>query len=278
MVSTLGVQALTRSGEIEVRVNAFRRDNGDVVFAVQQREPNSAWSERLEPRANRLPAARSGRWANSSPVSVTWQVEIEEDTRVLAIVTQIEQIQGIEVEVDRLMEVETVQIETPVVVTTSRQSDNMMSAGTYEDDYGAFCGNPLNIQQGSRIDGTLSRQLSRALWQVNGNEVTASQIVPLLDLEIALWKSVAPPASLILFHQAMVAGLESVRSAYAQRDPNEVVIVIPVSQFSTEFLNVDRRTTWSSGLPEDVVTRLKVLGCVHAPEFDGGLMSGLRDR
>lgn len=57
--------------EHEVRVNLLRRDGGDVVVAVQQRDPEGRWGERQRPRLNRLRAdAPTGHWYASSALTL----------------------------------------------------------------------------------------------------------------------------------------------------------------------------------------------------------------
>lgn len=268
---TLGAQALTRSGEIEVRINAHRESDGDVLFALQQRGADGSWGERRTPRAHRLPASLTGRWANSTPVTVTWEVEIEQDEKVVAVVTQIEEIGGVEVEVDRYMEVETV----PTVTGGSSDTgadDGLMDSGGAVGDYASFCSGPETIQPGSYIAAGPSQTLVRSLWEARNSALTAAKWLELLDLELNVWRSVTPPASFALFHNAMVAGLQSVRDAYAQRDPNEVVLTLGANP--RFFLDKPRRTEWSSGFPDDVIQLLKIEGCIEAPELEGGLMGG----
>lgn len=271
VLGTLGVQAITRSGEIEVRINAQRESDGDVIFALQQRDASGSWGERQMPRAHRLPAAFVGRWANSTPVTVTWEVEIETDEKVVAVVTQIEEIGGVEVEVDRYMEVETVPTVTEEQSDTGAD-DELMDSGGPVADYASFCHSPDTIQPGGYIDGQPSRTLVRALWEARNSELTTTEWLRLLDLELTVWTSVTPPPSFALFHSAMVAGLQSVRAAYAQRDAGEIVFSLgPNPRF---FLDEPRRTEWSSGFPADVIQLLKVNGCIAAPELEGGLMGG----
>ena len=271
VLGTLGVQAITRSGEIEVRINAQRESNGDVLFALQQRDASGSWGDRQMPRAHRLLAAHTGRWANSTPVTVTWEVEIEADEKVVAVVTQIEQIGGVQVEVERYMEVETVATATDSQSETGAD-DGMLDTGGRVADYASFCRGPENIQPGGYIDAGRSRNLVRLLWEARNSELTATQWLRLLDLELSIWSSVTPPPSFALFHNAMVAGLQSVRNAYAQRNPNEIVLTLgPNPRF---FLDEPRRTEWASGFPDDVIQFLKIEGCIEAPELEGGLMGG----
>ena len=271
VLATLGADALTRSGETEVRINAFLHTNGDVVFAIQQRQPDAQWSERLEPRANRLPTGHTGRWAVSTPVKVNWQFESEEeDEWVIAVVSQIETIEGIQVEVDRFMEVEPLPTTPPAQTRTL--SEGTMESGGPVGDYEAFCNQPHNIQPGSSIDRQPSRTLNRALRESRNSQLSTKAWVHLLDLELDVWTSVTPPPAFALFHNAMIAGLQSVRAAYAGRDPDAIAYEIgPNPRF---FLDKKRRTAWSSGFPADTIYRLKVGSCIEAPELEGGMMGG----
>ncbi|MDE2965930.1 MAG: hypothetical protein OXS30_00390 [Chloroflexota bacterium] len=271
VLATLGADALTRTGETEVRINAFLHTNGDVVFAIQQRQPDARWSERLEPSANRLPADHSGRWAVSTPVRVNWQFESEkEDEWVIAVVSQIETIEGIQVEVDRFMEVETFPTAQPLQTRTL--PDGTMESGGPVGDYEAFCNQPHNIQPGSGIDPEPSRTLYRALRKSRDRQLSTTEWLGLLDLELNVWTSVTPPPAFALFHNAMIAGLQSVRAAYAGRDPDAIAYEArPNPHF---FLDKKRRTAWSSGFPADTIYRLKVGSCIEAPELEGGFMGG----
>lgn len=57
--------------ENEIRINLLRRDDGDVVVAVQQRDPEGRWGDRQRPRLNRLRAdAPTGHWHASSALTL----------------------------------------------------------------------------------------------------------------------------------------------------------------------------------------------------------------
>ena len=74
--AVLGVTAITASGaghETEVRITAQRLADGRTEFALQQREADDGWSERLLTRARLFPAtatATAGRWLSSTPLTV----------------------------------------------------------------------------------------------------------------------------------------------------------------------------------------------------------------
>ena len=74
LIAVLGVTAITASGtghEAEVRITAQRLADGRTEFALQQREADDRWSERLLPRARFFPAtATVGRWLSSTPLTV----------------------------------------------------------------------------------------------------------------------------------------------------------------------------------------------------------------
>ena len=74
LLAVLGVTAITASGtghETEVRITAQRLADGRTEFALQQREADDGWSERLLPRARFFPAtATVGRWLSSTPLAV----------------------------------------------------------------------------------------------------------------------------------------------------------------------------------------------------------------
>ncbi|MYB22684.1 MAG: hypothetical protein F4066_00220 [Chloroflexi bacterium] len=273
-LTTLGVQALTRTGEIEVRINAMRESDGDVQFALQQRQPDGAWGERQEPRVNRLPASHSGRWANSSPVSVTWEIEIEQDEKVVAAVSQIENIGGVAVAVDRYMEVETVSTDYRQQTTASTDSGGSMEAGDAETDYWSFCRNPFSVGWSTfaSIDGGPARALSEALWEATKRELSSADWLDLLGLEIAMWEAVTPPARYQLFHQAMLAGLRSVYASWSSDGTEGWQIRTEYSVWP--FLSEELRTRWASGFPADQIQTLKAAGCIAAPELEGGLMDG----
>ena len=74
LIAVLGVTAITASGtghEAEVRITAQRLANGRTEFALQQREADGEWGERLLTRARFFPAtATVGRWLSSTPLTV----------------------------------------------------------------------------------------------------------------------------------------------------------------------------------------------------------------
>ena len=74
LIAVLGVTAITASGAghaAEVRITAQRLASGRTEFALQQREADGGWSERLLPRARFFPAtATVGRWLSSTPLTV----------------------------------------------------------------------------------------------------------------------------------------------------------------------------------------------------------------
>ena len=73
-IAMLGVTAVTVSGaghEAEVRITAQRLADGRTEFALQQREADAGWSERLLPRGRFFPATTTvGRWLSSTPLTV----------------------------------------------------------------------------------------------------------------------------------------------------------------------------------------------------------------
>ena len=56
--------------DTEVRVSALRHDNGTVEVAVQQRDAEGNWGDRIKPEYRFVPTDRTGVWLNSSPVAV----------------------------------------------------------------------------------------------------------------------------------------------------------------------------------------------------------------
>ena len=72
LIAVLGLTAIPASGaghEAEVRISAQRLDDGRMEFALQQREADGGWSERLLPRGRFFPAV-VGRWLSSAPLTV----------------------------------------------------------------------------------------------------------------------------------------------------------------------------------------------------------------
>ena len=66
-----------RGGEVEIRINAKRHENGSTEFAVQQRD-GAGWSERIAPSGRFLPAQPPiDRWLNSTPVTVMTEADDE---------------------------------------------------------------------------------------------------------------------------------------------------------------------------------------------------------
>ena len=74
LIAVLGVTAITAFGtghETEVRITAQRLADGRTEFALQQREADDGWSERLLPRSRFFPATiAAGRWLVSTPLTV----------------------------------------------------------------------------------------------------------------------------------------------------------------------------------------------------------------
>ena len=74
LIAVLGVTAIPASGsghEAEVRITAQRLADGRTEFALQQREADGGWSDRLLPRGRFSPAtATVGRWLSSTPLTV----------------------------------------------------------------------------------------------------------------------------------------------------------------------------------------------------------------
>ena len=74
LVAVLGVTAITASGtghEAEVRITAQRLADGRTEFALQEREADGEWGERLLPPARFFPATSTvGRWLSSTPLTV----------------------------------------------------------------------------------------------------------------------------------------------------------------------------------------------------------------
>ncbi len=74
LIAVLGMTAITASGtshETEVRITAQRLASDRIEFALQEREADGEWSERLLPRARFFPATASvGRWLVSTPLTV----------------------------------------------------------------------------------------------------------------------------------------------------------------------------------------------------------------
>ena len=75
LISMLGVTAIPASGaghEAEVRIMAQRLADGRTEFALQQREADGEWSERLLPQERFVPVtATVGRWLSSTPLTVS---------------------------------------------------------------------------------------------------------------------------------------------------------------------------------------------------------------
>ena len=74
LIAVLGVTAITASSaghETEVRITAQRLADDRIEFALQEREADGEWSERLLPRVRFFPATASvGRWLVSTPLTV----------------------------------------------------------------------------------------------------------------------------------------------------------------------------------------------------------------
>ncbi len=86
-----GVEPTVRAGTTEVRIQAFLRQDGSntdgarVVFALQQRQADGSWGERILPRLRTMPAyGDPSNWASSTPIGVT--LDVASVTRNVSIV------------------------------------------------------------------------------------------------------------------------------------------------------------------------------------------------
>ena len=71
LLSLMPTAVSAASQETEVRITAQRLADGRTEFALQRREADDGWSERLLPRARYFPAtATVGRWLSSTPLTV----------------------------------------------------------------------------------------------------------------------------------------------------------------------------------------------------------------
>ncbi len=205
---------------------------------------------------------------------MTWEVEIERDEKVVAVVSQIENIGGVAVAVDRYMEVETVSTDYRQPTAASTGSDGSMEGGDAESDYQTFCRNPFNVGRPGfpSIDGGPARALSEALWEATTRELSAADWSALLGLEIAMWEAVRPPDKYQLFHEAMLAGLRSVYESWSSEGTEGWLLGDEYSVWP--FLSEAVRTRWTAGFPSEQIQTLKVAGCIAAPELEGGFMDG----
>ena len=68
---SVGVVVATSHNSTEVRIAARHLDDGRIEVALQQREPDGSWGDRLLPTRRFVPASgHEGRWLTSSPVEV----------------------------------------------------------------------------------------------------------------------------------------------------------------------------------------------------------------
>ena len=74
LIAGLGVTGITASGaspEAELRITAQLRADDRIEFALQQRQADGGWGDRLLPRARLFPpTATVGRWLSSTPLTV----------------------------------------------------------------------------------------------------------------------------------------------------------------------------------------------------------------
>ena len=61
--------ATAHDGGTEVRITAMRLDDGRIEFALQERD-GEGWGERILPSSRFFPTTSSGRWLNSTPITV----------------------------------------------------------------------------------------------------------------------------------------------------------------------------------------------------------------
>ncbi len=70
-IATYSVSALTSTARTEVRITAQRVDDGRVELALQQRQDDGSWGDRLLPARRFFPdQGFVNRWANSSPLEI----------------------------------------------------------------------------------------------------------------------------------------------------------------------------------------------------------------
>ena len=89
-VATYGVSALTGTGKTEVRISAQRLDDGRVEFALQPRDEDSSWGDRILPARRFFPAQGFvNSWANSTAIeldsSLPFYVNTTRPTRSLTL-------------------------------------------------------------------------------------------------------------------------------------------------------------------------------------------------
>ena len=69
---SMGVVIATNDNSTEVRIAAKRLESGRIEFALQQREQDGSWGDRILPTRRFFPASgREGRWLTSSSFAVT---------------------------------------------------------------------------------------------------------------------------------------------------------------------------------------------------------------
>ena len=69
---SIGVVIAHSETRTEVRIAAQRLETGRIEFALQQREPDGEWGDRILPTRRFFPASgREGRWLTSSPLELT---------------------------------------------------------------------------------------------------------------------------------------------------------------------------------------------------------------
>ena len=68
---SVGVVVATSHNRTEVRIAAKRLDDGRIEVALQQRELDGSWGDRILPTRRFVPASgHEGRWLTSSPLEV----------------------------------------------------------------------------------------------------------------------------------------------------------------------------------------------------------------
>lgn len=87
LIGLIGVVAgavYAAGGDSEVRISAFRHDDGRVEVGLQQRGADGGWGERTLPEARFLRPDQTGRWLNSSPIAVKVADAMTGETKPLA--------------------------------------------------------------------------------------------------------------------------------------------------------------------------------------------------
>ena len=166
-IATYAVSAATRTVETQVRINAQRLDDGRVEFALQQRNADGDWNDRLLPTRRFFPAQGFiNRWATSTPITVASEIE------------------------------------TPDLYVNNTQPTRSLSLSQYTD----FCSDPATQFAATDL-AAAADLAAAGISDSDAESLSWGALFSITDLVVTAWKSVTPPSALRDWHSAQLLGL-----------------------------------------------------------------------